>query len=96
MPGEEEAMKQPGNGSSRFNIDSDDMGGWVRVYSRGNPPDDLPVYLSLSLAPWFRDRPQLRRTCVVPTTRDGATVELHAWYECHVFPPAPEVPKPIQ
>jgi hypothetical protein len=23
---------------------------------------------------------------VVPITKDGSTVELHAWYEQHVFP----------
>jgi hypothetical protein len=60
-------MKQPGKSSSRFNIESEDMGGWVRVYPRGNPPDDLPVYLPLSLAQWFRDHPQLRLSCAVPT-----------------------------
>jgi hypothetical protein len=31
-------MTQPGNGSSRFNIDQQDMGGWVRVYPRGVRP----------------------------------------------------------
>jgi hypothetical protein len=89
-------MMQPGNGSSRFNIDQQDMGGWVRVYPRGSPPDDLPVFLSHTLAEWFRQRPQLRLTCVVPITRDGTTAELHGWYECHVFPPTAEAPRPVQ
>jgi hypothetical protein len=26
--------------------------------------------------------------CVVPVQRDGNTVELHAWYEAHLFPAA--------
>jgi hypothetical protein len=54
------------------------------------------VFLSHTLAEWFRPRPQLRLTCVVPINRDGTTVELHAWYECHVFPPTAEAPRPVQ
>jgi hypothetical protein len=89
-------MKPPGNGSSRFNIDSEDMGGWVRIFPRGNLPDNLPVYLSHSLADWFRLRPQLRLRFAVPITKDGATVELHGFYEWHVFQPTPEAPKRVE
>lgn len=65
------------------------MGGWVRIVAgRQNLPDDLPVFLSQALADSFRQRPQLRMRCVVPVQRDGNTVELHAWYEAHVFPAA--------
>jgi hypothetical protein len=88
--------KRPGNGSSRLEIVEQDLGGWVRLSAKGNIMDALPVFLSQTLTKWFRQRPHLRLTCVVPITRDGATVELHAWYECHVFPPAPEGPKPIK
>jgi hypothetical protein len=64
------------------------MGGWVRIVAgRQNLLDDLPVYLSQALSDWFRQRPQVRMRCVVPVHRDGNTVELHAWYEAHLFPP---------
>jgi hypothetical protein len=88
--------QQPSNGSGRLEIVEHDMGGWVRVRASGNIPDDLPVFLSHTLTKWFRERPPLRLTCVVPISRDGTTVELHGWYECHVFPPAPEAPKPVK
>jgi hypothetical protein len=80
--------QQSGNGSSRFNIHSKDMGGWVRVYpdSTASLPEDLAVYLSHALTQWFRERPQLRMRCVVPIQRDGDTVELHAWFDLGVFP----------
>jgi hypothetical protein len=81
-----------GNGSSKFNIHSDDMIGWVRVWLApgAHPPDDLPVYLALTLAEWFRKHPDLRLRFAVPIQRDGNTVELHGWYEMHVFrPPEP-------
>jgi hypothetical protein len=53
----------------------------------GDLPDDLPVYPSQALSAWFRQRPQVRMRYVVPVQRDGNTVELHAWYEAHLFPP---------
>jgi hypothetical protein len=45
-------MKRPhGNGSGKFEIGHHDMGGWVRIVAgRQNLPDDLPVYLSHTLA----------------------------------------------
>ena len=90
-------MNKPGgNGSSRFNVHQDDMGGWVRVFTdhRGPLPEDFPVFLSQALSEWFRLRPNLRMRCVVPVVRDGDTVELHAWYEAHLFP-AFQGPAPI-
>jgi hypothetical protein len=71
--------RQPGNGSGRFEIESADMGGWVRVFPKrmDNLPEDLPVYLGQTLAQWFRERPQLHLRCVVPISKDGDTVELH-------------------
>ncbi len=90
-------MKKPGgNGSSRFNIHQDDMGGWVRVFTDRGPslPEDLPVYLSQALSEWFRQHANLRMRCVIPVVRDGCTVELHAWYEAHLFP-AYQGPEPI-
>ncbi|MGC8643354.1 MAG: hypothetical protein ACP5XB_26145 [Isosphaeraceae bacterium] len=87
--------KPRGNGSGKVNVFSTDMGGWVRVVL-GTPDvaEDAGLYLSQTLADWFRQRPHLRLRCVVPIVRDGTTVELHAWYETHVFPmiqgPQPE------
>jgi len=51
--------KQGGNGSSKFPVHQQDMGGWVRVFTvkTAHLPDDFPVYLSLSLTEWFRQRP---------------------------------------
>jgi hypothetical protein len=85
-----------GNGSGRFSVVQSDMGGWVRVYAdpAAEPPDDLPVYLSHTLAEWFRQRPHLRLRCVVPVCKDGNTVELHAWFDVHVLPATPVGPKP--
>jgi hypothetical protein len=83
---------QPGNGSSKGKIHTDDLGGWVRVHAEGASLPNLPVILSQLLTDWFRQRPQLRLRFIVPIQKDGDTVELHAWYEAHVFPP-PQ-PKP--
>lgn len=58
-------------------------------------PDDLAVYLSQALSEWFRQRPQLHLRCVVPIQRDGNTVELHAWYDAHLFP-ALQGPQPME
>lgn len=77
-----------GNGDTKFLVSQMDMGGWIRVYvEQGHPPPDLPVYLSQTVADWFRRKPGLRLKCVVPVCRDGDTVELHAWYESHLFDP---------
>jgi hypothetical protein len=82
------AQHPTGNGSGKFTVVTHDMGGWVRVFT--DPlafvPVDLPVYLSHSLTNWFRQHPQLSLRAVLPVTRDGNTVELHAWYDLHVFP----------
>ena len=88
--------KPHGNGSGKFNIHQEEMGGWVRVFTdqQATVPGDLAVYLSQTLSDWFRQRPELRMRCVVPIQRDGDTVELHAWYDAHLFPalqgPMPE------
>jgi hypothetical protein len=95
-PQEQGPMKQPGNGSSRFEIGQHDMGGWVRIVAAGSLPEDVGMYLSHTLAEWFRQRPQYRLTCVVPINRDGTTVELHGFFECHVFQPTAEAPRPVE
>ncbi len=78
-----------GNGSGKFDIHQQDMGGWVRVYSdrNANLPDDFGLFLSTALTEWFRQHPHLILRCVTPIQRDGDTVELHAWYEAHLFVP---------
>jgi hypothetical protein len=77
-----------GNGSSKVQVHTRDMGGWVRVFTDrpSEEADDLAIFLSHSLTTWFRQRGQLTIRCVVPINRDGRTVELHAWYDLHVFP----------
>jgi hypothetical protein len=92
-----EDMKPPqgeGNGFAKFAIAQVDMGGWVRVFpaSEDHVPAELGLYLSHTLAEWFRQRPQLRMRCVVPICQGGTTRELHGWYEAHVLP-ALQVPE---
>jgi hypothetical protein len=84
---------ETGNGQTKFSVGTADMGGWIRVFlEKGTPPADLPVFLSQTLTEWFRKRPGLRIKCVAPVMKDGDTVELHAWYEAHVFDPSPIAP----
>jgi hypothetical protein len=69
-------------GTPRIGINQLDMGGWVRVYlGQGDPTGEVACYLSHALNGWFRERPHLRLRFVLPVTRNGQTVELHAWYE---------------
>jgi hypothetical protein len=71
----------------RFETVLHDKGGWVRVFlGRGEPTGELAPFLSDTLAAWIRARPHLRLKCIVPITRDGDTVEMHAWYEQTHFP----------
>lgn len=86
-----------GNGSSKFEVGTHDMGGWTRTIAAysGPTPADLAVYLSHHLTGWFRANPHLRIRCVVPINRDGDTVELHAWYDQVHFPDkSPLAPPP--
>ena len=83
-------MKPPaqGNGSGKIDIHQQDMGGWVRVFTEKTQVyhQDLPTFLSLGLTEWFRQRPHLRMCALTGVVKDGDTVELHCWYDCHVFP----------
>jgi hypothetical protein len=86
--------RQPGNGSSKFEVHHDDMGGWLRVHASGSSlPDTLPFILSQCVAEWFRQRPNLRLRFIVPIQKNGDTVELHAWFDAHVFPPPQKPPQ---
>ncbi len=77
-----------GNGSGKFDIHQEEMGGWVRVYpdEAAEAPAHLAMFLSHALTEWFRQRPHLHLRCVAPIAKNGSTVELHAWYDQHVFP----------
>lgn len=62
------------------------MGGWVRVTASGTAnPKEVAPFLAHRLAGWLRESTRLRLVCIVPIDRDGDTVELHAWYEQHIF-----------
>ena len=69
-------------------IHYEERSGWVRIYTDAefHPHPLLPLYLAGTLTQWFHDRPQFRVRCVVPMDREGNTVELHAWFDLHVFP----------
>jgi hypothetical protein len=52
----------------------------------GTRDGNLPFYLAHRLSHWLWENAHLRLLCVVPICKDGDTVELHAWYEQHLFP----------
>jgi hypothetical protein len=64
-----------------------DMGGWLRVFVDADSLSaaQLPIYLSYGVTQWFRARPHYRLHCVTAITKNGDTIELHAWYDQHVF-----------
>lgn len=85
----------------QFEIAVQDMGGWVRVFlAKGQPPGDIAVVLSHSLANWFRQKTNYQIRFAIPINREGNTVEVHAWYDQTRFPDAsgmgsPPGPGPI-
>jgi hypothetical protein len=65
-----------------FEINIEDHAGYLRVYmGRGEPNGELARFLSGTLAQWIQDNPDQRIVAVVPVSRYGDTVELHAFYE---------------
>jgi hypothetical protein len=74
--------------AQQVSIHHADMGGWLRFFSdpQASAVLELPVYLSYTVTQWFRARPQYRLRFILPITRGGNTVELHVWYEQHLFP----------
>ena len=65
-----------------FEINVEDRGGVVRVFmGRGEPAGELAQFLSGTLAQWIQNNPDQKIVAVVPVTRYGDTVELHAFYE---------------
>jgi hypothetical protein len=89
-------IPQPGNGSGKFDVGTHDMGGWVRVFASqsGQHVEDLAFYLAHRLSLWFRENPHQRLICVVPISKGGNTVELHGWYEQHIFPDTSPLARP--
>lgn len=74
-----------------FEINVEDHRGFVRVYmGRGEPTGELAQFLSPTLAQWMQNNPDRRLLAVVPISRDGDTVELHAWFEPRDPAPATE------
>jgi hypothetical protein len=69
------------------NIHFEERNGWLRVYTDAefHAHPLLPSYLSYTLTQWFRERPQYHLRCVAPIDKGGDTVELHAWFDMHVF-----------
>ena len=81
---------------ARIGINQLDMGGWVRVYlGQGEPTGEIAHFLSHALNGWFRERPHLRLRLILPVTRNGNTVELHAWYEQILFSDQSPLAKPV-
>jgi hypothetical protein len=65
-----------------FEIVVEDHNGFLRVFmGRGEPNGELAKFLSGTLAQWIQNNPDQRIVAVVPVTRYGDTVELHAFYE---------------
>lgn len=66
-----------------------DRQGWVRFSTepRFLAHPELPVILCGTLTRWFRENSQFHLRCVLPFNKGGNTVELHAWYDLHAFPP---------
>ncbi len=86
----EATIKGPhGNGSDKMGISQQDMCGWVRIAAceHQHLPDAVHVYHSQALTEWYTQRPHLRMRCIVPVQKEGTTVELHSWYDQHLFPP---------
>lgn len=66
----------------RFSIVVEKKRNWIRVFmGKGEPTGELSRFLSDALAQWIIDNPKLRIISVAPISRDGDTVELHAWFE---------------
>jgi hypothetical protein len=86
-----------GNGESRYTVTTEDMGGWVRVFTSDahGVPETLPLALSHELTQWFRKFPANVLRCVLPVVIDGNVRELHAWYDVHTMP-AVKVPSAIK
>lgn len=65
-----------------FEINVEDHMGLVRVLmGRGESAGELAQFLSGTLSQWMQSHSDQRIVPVVPVTRYGDNVELHAWFE---------------
>lgn len=65
-----------------FEINIENHMGYLRVFmGRGEPTGELAPFLSATLSQWMQNNPDQRIIAVAPISRDGDTVELHAWFE---------------
>ena len=77
-----ESLEGVGMKERTFEINVEDHNGFLRVFmGRGEPTGELARFLSRTLAQWIQDNPDQRIVAVVPVSRYGDTVELHAFYE---------------
>ncbi len=73
--------------NGKINVHIENKGGWIRVFLHDDAPaEDLTPYLSHTLTNWIRKNNQYQIRFVIPITRDGNTVEFHAWYQQVHFP----------
>ncbi len=57
--------------------------GWV-IFKAGKsapPPDLLPLMLSQTIGTWLRQTPHLVVKSTLPIVAQGATVEIHVWFD---------------
>jgi hypothetical protein len=71
----------------RIQVHHVDVGGWLRFFTDADSTDhpDLAFYLSYAVTQWFRANPHYRLRFILPINKSGNTVEMHAWYEQHLF-----------
>jgi hypothetical protein len=81
-------MRPTGNGSGNFEVGVHDMGGWVRVTAGATAPEggNLPFCLAHRLSYWFRENVTYGHCAWCRSPGTATQVELHAWYEQHLFP----------
>jgi hypothetical protein len=65
-----------------FEINIENHMGFLRIFmGHGEPTGELAPFLSGTLAQWMQANSDQRIVAVAPISRDGDTVELHAWFE---------------
>jgi len=65
-------------------IDRSDMReGWVCFMAAEQPskPDEVPLYLSQTVAAWLKQTPSLTVRATLPIVQNGNTPAVHVWFE---------------
>jgi len=68
----------------RIVIDRIDMReGWVCFMAAEQPskPDEVPLYLSKTVAAWLKQTPSLTVRATLPIVRKGNTIAVHVWFD---------------